>query len=258
MLRHLHCTRHARRSPMHKSPAPNGCTSTLSRRACLALLAAACSAARGRPQGAAARPGQPPLQPGDLVFTRIDARPFVEVAAATLSWTNHVGIVVAVDGGQATVAESTLPLSRRGPLEHFVARSEGGRVAVMRLATPPTAAQAAAIDAAARQREGVRYDTGFDLHSSGQFCSRFVHEVLLQATGVGVGEVQSFETLLRHNPQAALGFWRLWFLGRIPWQRQTVTPASVLASPALVTVFDGVVQPSGWTSKATSSRDTML
>lgn len=184
------------------------------------------------------------LAVGDLVFIRVGFKPFREVAAATGSWTNHVGIVVAVDGidGAAVqVAESTLPLSRRTTLDRFVARSEGGQVAVRRLATPLTQEQAARIDAAARQRQGVLYDTGFDLHSPRQFCSRFVHEVLREATGVRVGEVQTFEQLLQRNPQADPSFWRAWYLGRIPWQRQTVTPASVMNSPALVPVFDGRV-----------------
>lgn len=184
----------------------------------------------------------PQLQVGDLVFIRVGFRPFREVAAATGSWTNHVGIVVATDGKQVQLAESTVPLSRRTTLARFVARSEGGRVAVRRLAVPLDPAQVAQIDHAARQREGIRYDTGFDLQSGGQFCSRFVHEVLLQATGVAVGEVQTFEQLLQRQPGADLGFWRLWYGGRIPWQRRTVTPASVLDSAMLREVFDGRVQ----------------
>jgi Permuted papain-like amidase enzyme, YaeF/YiiX, C92 family len=183
----------------------------------------------------------PQLQVGDLVFIRVGFKPFREVAAATGSWTNHVGIVVATEGGQVQVAESTVPLSRRTPLDAFVARSEGGRVAVRRLATPLTADQAARVDVAARQRQGVVYDTGFNLQSRGQFCSRFVHEVLRDATGQAVGTVQTFEQLLQSRPQADTGFWRLWYFGRIPWQRQTVTPASVLDSPLLQPVFDGSV-----------------
>lgn len=183
----------------------------------------------------------PPLAVGDLVFIRVPFKPFREVAEATGSWTNHVGVVVSTEGGRALVAESTLPLSRVTPIERFVDRSEGRRVAVRRLAEPLSPQQAGRVAEAARTRLGVRYDTGFDLHSRGQFCSRFVHEVLLEATGLRVGEVQTFAQLLNERPGAGLGFWRLWYLGRIPWQRETVTPASVLASPALQSVFDGVV-----------------
>jgi hypothetical protein len=211
------------------------------------LLAAAATVAAARPDPQATLPLDqlaPQLQVGDLVFIRVGFKPFREVAAATGSWTNHVGIVVATDAGQVQVAESTVPLSRRTSLEAFVARSEAGRVAVRRLATPLTAEQAARVDVAARQRLGVLYDTGFDLHSRGQFCSRFVHEVLRDATGLAVGDVQTFEQLLQSRPQADTGFWRLWYFGRIPWQRQTVTPASVLDSPLLQPVFDGNVAAS--------------
>lgn len=223
----------------------NRLTQRFTQAAAALLLAAAApfAAAHAAPEAASALPE---LAVGDLVFIRVPHKPFREVAAATGSWTNHVGVVVAVDeDGRAQVAESTLPLSRTGPLERFVARSEGGRVAVRRLQEPLTPEQAARVVQASAARQGVRYDTGFDLHSGGQFCSRFVHEVLHEATGHRVGQVQTFAELLQQQPQAGLGFWRLWYLGAIPWQRQTVTPASVLASPLLVTVFDGRVDRAG-------------
>ena len=49
--------------------------------------------------------------------------PFRRVAAATNSWTNHVGIVVDTSGDQPQIAESTFPLSRITPLSRFAARS---------------------------------------------------------------------------------------------------------------------------------------
>ncbi len=94
--------------------------------------------------------------------------------------------------------------------------------------------------AAAQRRLGIFYDTGFDLHSGRQFCSRYASEVLAEATGVQVGEVETFATLLAHRPEVDLGFWRLWYFGRIPWARETVTPASMLRSPEVRTIFDGV------------------
>ncbi|WP_081082350.1 YebB family permuted papain-like enzyme [Burkholderia diffusa] len=179
------------------------------------------------------------LQPGDVVFIRVRARPFREVAAATGSWTNHVGVVVAKSGANASVAESTFPLSRTTDFRRFVARSEQGRVAIARLRTPLTPRQRIRLSEAARRRSGIVYDTGFNLHSRGQFCSRFVREVLAEATEVHVGEVESFAHLLMRQPTASLGFWRLWYFGRIPWMRETVTPASLLRSPALQVFFDG-------------------
>ena len=180
----------------------------------------------------------PQLQVGDVVFIRVTARPFLEVATATGSWTNHVGIVVDTSGREPVIAESTLPVSGTTGLSRFVGRSEHGRVAVAR-PRALSADEQRGVRAAAARRHGVRYDTGFDLHSQGQFCSRFVREVLREATGVEVGEVETFDALLKARPETDLSFWKVWFLGSIPWQRETVTPASQLRSPALTMVFDG-------------------
>ena len=179
------------------------------------------------------------LAVGDLVFIRIGAYPFRKVADATGTWTNHVGIVLDASGPEPLIGESRFPYSGSTTLARFVARSVGGRVAVMRLPVPLTEAQRQAVVAAAARREHVFYDTGFDLHSRRQFCSRYVREVLQDGAGIEVGRVERFETLLAHSPNADVGFWRLWYFGSIPWTRETVTPASVLRTPGLTTVFDG-------------------
>ena len=93
--------------------------------------------------------GMPHLRIGDVVFIRIGAYPFRQVAAAPGSWTNHVGIDVGMRGG--------------------------------------------------------------------------------------------FRELLAARPDVDLRFWRAWYFGSIPWKRQTVTPASLLASPELDIIFDSVV-----------------
>jgi hypothetical protein len=134
----------------------------------------------------------PNLAVGDLVFIRVSAKPFLEVADATLSWTNHVGVVVDVSGAQPLVAEATVPWSRTTGLTRFVARSQGGRFSVSRLNTELTEQQKLSVKHAAAKRSGVFYDTGFDLTSKRQFCSRYVREVLFEATGKAVGEVETF------------------------------------------------------------------
>lgn len=182
------------------------------------------------------------LEVGDLVFIRIDALPFRKIADSTRSLTNHVGVVLDAGGGRAVIGESRFPLSGRTSLARFIARSSGRRVAVARLLQAPNAVQRARITAAARTRRGVFYDTGFNLESRRQFCSRYAREVLLEATGTEVGQVESFSTLLARNPEADLSFWRAWYFGRIPWSRRTVTPASLLESPQVRTVFDGIVR----------------
>lgn len=176
---------------------------------------------------------------GDLVFIRVPALPFRRIASATGSWTNHVGVVVDTSGHEPVIAESRFPLSCTTSLSRFLARSEGSRVAVARLEGGLNETQQRGIRRAAERRLGIFYDTGFNLHSRRQFCSRYVHEVLKEATGRTVGTVESFATLLSHQPQSDLGFWRLWYFGRIPWQRETISPANLLHSPTLTRIFDG-------------------
>ncbi len=179
------------------------------------------------------------LRVGDVVFIRIPLLLFTKVADSTGSWTNHVGVVVDMSGSEPVIAESTFPLSRTTTLSRFVARSEKGRFAIARLPQALTERQQQDILQASRKRMGVWYDTGFNLHSNGQFCSRFVYEVLEEAVGVQVGRIETFRELLASNPQADMGFWRIWYFGNIPWERQTVTPASLLQGGRLRLVYDG-------------------
>ncbi|MGG8911162.1 hypothetical protein ACQ9AK_07555, partial [Escherichia coli] len=48
----------------------------------------------------------------------------------------------------------------------------------------------------------------------------------------------------QHHPNAKLTFWKFWFLGSIPWERKTVTPASLWHHPGLVLIHaEGVETP---------------
>ncbi len=181
------------------------------------------------------------LKVGDVVFIRIPFSPFTEVAKTTMSWTNHVGIVVEISGKEPLIAESKFPLSGQATWSKFVKRSDKGRVAITRLPTPLNATQQAKLKLAVAERNGIAYDTGFNLHSHKQFCSRYVREVLQEAAHVELGQIEKFSTLLKNNPQANQKFWKSWFFGNIPWERETVTPASLLRDDKMEKIFDGRV-----------------
>jgi hypothetical protein len=181
------------------------------------------------------------LEVGDFVFTHLTALPFAKVSSATLSWANHVGIVVDVSGKQPIIAESRVPLTTTTTLSRFINRSKAGRVAVRRLNSPLTTEQKNKIALAVNKRKWRWYDTGFNLYSNRQFCSRYVREILAEATGVSVGEIENFQAIFKNNPHADLKFWTLWYFGKIPWQRETVTPGSLLNSNVMLTLFDGTV-----------------
>jgi len=178
----------------------------------------------------------PPLQLGDVVFIRIPVGLFLKVAEASNSWSNHVGVIVEHDGTDWVVAESCVPCVRRRRFRDFVARSDKGNFVVRRLPRALTETEQTKLRDAADRRMGLFYHTGFALRSKRQFCSKFVHEVLAEACGEEVGEIETFATLLARNPQTSLRFWRLWYFGRIPWQRETITPDSLLRSSRLHTI----------------------
>ncbi len=173
---------------------------------------------------------------GDLVFIRLRYPPFKAIASATGTWTNHVGIVVDLNRSGPIIAESRVPLSRRTTLKAYVRRSENGRVAVLRL---PRLLEPERVRAAAYVRLGCLYDTGFNIDSHRQFCSRFVHEVVKEACGESLGEISTFGALLARQPDTDLRLWKLWYFGKIPWMRRTITPASLYLDPALRVAFDG-------------------
>ena len=181
------------------------------------------------------------LQIGDIVFIHIDILPFRKIAKDTKSWTNHVGIVIDVSGEEPLIAESTFPFSKATPFTTFIKRSKEYRAEIKRLEPPLHSQQQEKIQSAAKKRMGIFYDTGFNLHSPRQFCSRYVYEVVRESLGIELGKVESLESLFADNPLADVAFWRLWYFGSIPWQRKTVTPASVLNSPELRSIFDGHV-----------------
>jgi hypothetical protein len=183
------------------------------------------------------------LEVGDIVFIHIDVLPFRTVASDTLSWTNHVGIVVDTSGAEPLIAESTFPFSKIGLLSCFIRRSKEGRIAVCRLPEALNGEQQHAINAAAEKRMGIFYDSGFNLNSRRQFCSRFVHEVIKDALGISIGKIENLDQLFHSNPHADLRFWRIWYFGKIPWARHTITPASLLKDKSLQNVFNGYSSP---------------
>jgi Permuted papain-like amidase enzyme, YaeF/YiiX, C92 family len=178
---------------------------------------------------------------GDIVFTRIGGPIFSRVAATTQSWTSHVGIIVDYRNGDWIVAESGIPTVRKTPLRRFLGRSEGQEFSIRRLKTEPTDTEKLAMRRFADSQMGKFYSLGFDLQSRKTFCSKFVHDAVFESTHQSIGEIESFGHLLHRNPDAPLLFWRTWFLGFIPWQRTTITPASELESPLLRIVIQNQV-----------------
>ena len=179
----------------------------------------------------------PPLKSGDIVFVATPSPLYRRVARATGAKASHVGIVFEDPEAGWVVAESAVPVCRYRPLAKFLARSDDDWFVVRRLKRELTPDEVAALRKACDARLGKWYHLGFKFESPRMFCSKFVFEVYREALGIDVGAVETFSELLRRNPGESLGLWKLWFFGRIPWQRKTITPASQLQSERLRTVW---------------------
>lgn len=177
------------------------------------------------------------LQSGDLLFTSIPNFLYRRVAQTTGSPTSHVGIAFYDANAGWLVAESAVPTVRYSSLANFIARSDRGWLVVRRMRGGLARHHVEALRKACDARMGKLYHLGFHYTSSRQFCSKFVYESYLTALGVELGTLESFRALLNSQPDTPLLFWRLWFFGRIPWSRLTVTPASQLRSDKLETIW---------------------
>lgn len=180
------------------------------------------------------------LQVGDIVFIRVANFLYRRVAQATGSWTSHVGVIHSQKDGVWKVAESTVPFSRITTLEKFIKRSENGIVSIKRLPAQLTDAEKSRLQKAAEQRLGVLYHLGFDHDSKYMYCSKFVYKVYKQALNLEIGEIENFRSLINKQPDLPLTFWKLWFFGNIPWERNTLSPGSQYKSDLLLTVHDNL------------------
>ncbi|MEY0233554.1 YebB family permuted papain-like enzyme [Providencia manganoxydans] len=177
------------------------------------------------------------LEIGDIIFTCIGTTLFRQIASASLCWSNHVGLIIGHNGQDYLVAESRVPFSTTTTLTRFIQRSADHRYGIRRLSTHLSDQQKAALIAQVPSRLNKFYHTGFDYNSSRQFCSKFVFDIYQSALSIKIGEIETFGELLNKNPNAKLNFWKLWFIGQIPWKRATVTPASLWSHPQLELIY---------------------
>ena len=178
------------------------------------------------------------IEPGDLVFTRIDNILFKKVAATSESWTSHVGIYIGEVDGEPSVAESKVPRCKISSLKDFVKRSEKQVFAIRRHKEGLSSEEFAKMKELAFSRLGQWYHFRFDYDSSLQFCSKFVYDLYREGANKNAGELETFEELLQRNPRAPMFFWNIWFLWKIPMKRRTVTPANQLESKDFIDIFD--------------------
>ncbi|TQV76732.1 hypothetical protein FLL45_01890 [Aliikangiella marina] len=176
------------------------------------------------------------LREGDIIFTSIPNLLYQSVERASNSPTSHVGILFKI-GDDWVVAESRVPISCYTPLIDFVSRSKRGWVSVKRVSKKLTQRDITKLRTECDSMMGKLYHLGFKYRSNRQFCSKFVYDAYKKSLGINVGKLMTLRDLLEENPNISKTFWRFWYLGFIPWNRQTITPGSQYNDPSLATVI---------------------
>jgi hypothetical protein len=181
--------------------------------------------------------GPPALQDGDIVFQTSMSTQSDALRIATASPYTHMGIVFVEDDGPI-VLEAVGPV-KLTPLGEWTRRGKDGRFVVKRLADARAVLTA---DAVARLRDaadrytGKPYDAHFRWSDERIYCSELVWKVYKEATGVEIGDIQTFREFDLSDPVVS-GKIEERFGDSIPMDEPVVTPASMFASKRLVTVY---------------------
>lgn len=204
---------------------------------------------QGRAESKLCRDVRAAVAPGDVIFTAINRYPFSMVAEATNTWTSHVGVVLPDTDGHLVVYESTFPRSKKTSICDFIGRSDNDRVAVRRLKNRDFSSfEIARMKYEAENRLGMFYNRLFRYkRQSTTFCSKFVYQVYLNALGIEIGKLQTFQEVLDaykgSNREELLKRFQRYFVIAIPWEEYTITPAIQLEDPKLETVFENGLEP---------------
>ncbi|KVH29984.1 YiiX/YebB-like N1pC/P60 family cysteine hydrolase [Burkholderia cepacia] len=115
---------------------------------------------------------------GDLVFIRLPASAPRDAAGTAGTWANRFGIVVDTSGDEPVIAESGFAWTKLTPLSRFVARTDGGRIALARRVAAPTADAQRRVQATAERRIDALLGNRFNLRTRRGFCADYMSDVL--------------------------------------------------------------------------------
>jgi hypothetical protein len=174
-----------------------------------------------------------PLRDGDIVFHTSRSAQSAAIQRATHSPYSHLGLILYRDG-EPFVFEAIATV-RYTPLASWIARGDGARFVVKRLAPPLTKAQIAKLHAGAKAFEGKPYDLYFEWSNSRIYCSELVWKLYHAALGIELGKVQKLREFDLGDP-AVKAKMRERYGANVPLNESVISPAAVFDSELLHTV----------------------
>ncbi|MEN9361288.1 MAG: hypothetical protein RL095_2823 [Verrucomicrobiota bacterium] len=170
---------------------------------------------------------------GDVLFQKIGDAPLPQaIRIATLSEFSHCGLVLQGKEGDWKVIEAIGPVQET-PFEEWIARDQG-RFTACRLQSDRRASIAAWI-ASARKYLGRPYDIHYSLDDEHIYCSELVWKAWRDATGEELGRLQKLGELNWRPATPVI----LAIEGRLPLERQMITPVEISRAPELQRIWGG-------------------
>lgn len=192
----------------------------------------------------------PPLKNGDIVFQTSRSSQSSAILLASLSAYSHMGIIEISSDGTPFVLEAVGPV-KSTPLDAWIRRGLGGRVAVKRMVLlSPEQAQATL--QAAHRFDGLPYDLFFMSGTDQVYCSELVNLAFANGATIKLGKTQKARELYLDNFAAKRLISKRWQKHPLCQTPQTatfetcyaqilrqelVTPVSIFNDPKLELVF---------------------
>lgn len=162
------------------------------------------------------------------------------------------------EGGKWIVYESTVPQSRKVTLCRFLKKAKKWHYAILRPNFNVKFDDLADVRRLLEQRLGVSYDLGFDYESEKLFCSKMVYDVYRKVFDIEIGSIKTFQQIFEENPESSLSFWNIWFFGKIPWERRTVTPKDQFYDGDLFIIYNWENSRNRWDIPIENKNSTLL
>jgi uncharacterized protein YycO len=139
----------------------------------------------------------PRLQNGDIIFQTSQSSQSAAILLASASAFSHMGIIELNPNGEAHVVEAVGPV-KSTPLDAWIKRGLGGRIAIKRLISLPSDA-AEKILTAAHKYDGLPYDIFFHSTKDQIYCSELVSLAYSEGASLSVGQFQKAKDLYLNN-----------------------------------------------------------
>ena len=192
----------------------------------------------------------PPLKNGDITFQTSRSSQSSAILLASMSAYSHMGMIEIDKDGMPFVLEAVGPV-KSTPLDAWINRGLGGRVAIKRMATLSTQ-QGQAILQAAHKFDGLPYDLFFMSNTNQIYCSELVALAFANGATIALGKFQKAKDLYLDNFAAKRLISKRWKKHPLCQTAQTatfetcyaqilqqelVTPDSIFNDPKLELVY---------------------